>query len=52
MLALGVPDKYAMQRGGWSTNHTLKSIYQHVFQSDRVHADVMIDDYFSKLVSK
>ena len=26
MLALGVPDLYAQERGGWSTDHTLKSV--------------------------
>ena len=30
MLALGVPDLYAMERGGWATNSTLKRVYQHL----------------------
>ena len=29
MLSLGVPNKYAMERGGWATNSTLKNVYQH-----------------------
>ncbi len=28
MHAIGVPDVYIMQRGGWSSDHTLKSIYR------------------------
>jgi integrase len=28
MLKLGIPDKYAMERGGWSTTSTLKRVYQ------------------------
>lgn len=32
--AMGVPDKYIMERGGWSTDSTLKNIYQHTM-SDR-----------------
>lgn len=27
--ALGIPDKYIMERGGWKTDSTLKNIYQH-----------------------
>lgn len=32
--AMGVPDKYIMERGGWTTDSTLKNIYQHTM-SDR-----------------
>ena len=32
--ALGVPDKYIMQYGGWKTDIMLKNVYQHVL-SDR-----------------
>lgn len=32
--AMGVPDKYIMERGGWRTDSTLKNIYQHTM-SDR-----------------
>ena len=28
MHAIGVPDVYIMQRGGWSSDMTLKSIYR------------------------
>lgn len=28
MHAIGVPDQYIMQRGGWSSDNTLKSIYR------------------------
>lgn len=28
MHAIGVPDVYIMQRGGWSSDHTLKTIYR------------------------
>lgn len=50
MLKLGIPDKYAMERGGWSTNHTLKEVYQHTFSDERQLVDDKIDDYFSKLL--
>lgn len=50
MLALGVPDKYAMERGGWSTNSTLKSVYQHTFAPERQQMDARIDSYFNSLI--
>ena len=33
--ALGVPDEYIMQNGGWKTDHVLKDVYRHT-QADRV----------------
>lgn len=50
MLALGIPDKYAMERGGWSTNSTLKAVYQHTFTAERQAADKKIDSYFNDLL--
>ena len=32
MLALEVPDKYAMELMGHSTNNMLKTVYQHIFE--------------------
>lgn len=46
MLALGVPDKYAMERGGWSTTSTLKRVYQETFSDERQRIDKQIDNYF------
>lgn len=52
MLALGVPDKYAMERGGWATSSTLKNIYQHTFSDERKNIDNKINDYFNKYISE
>ena len=49
MLKLGIPDKYAMERGGWSTTSTLKRVYQETFREDRLAADEKIDNYFKNL---
>lgn len=46
MLKLNIPEKYAMERGGWSTPQTMKNIYQHTFSSERRKVDQVIDDYF------
>lgn len=51
MLALGVPDKYAMERGGWSTPSVLKSVYQHTFTAERQAADAKVDDYFNGILA-
>lgn len=50
MLSLGVPDKYAMERGGWSTNSTLKAVYQHTFSEKRQEVDAQIDSYFESML--
>ena len=47
MLSLGIIDKIAMARGGWSTEYTLKMVYQHVFQADQIQADKTIDAFFN-----
>ena len=50
MLALGIPDKYAMERGGWSTDKIMKSVYQHTFTAERKAVDEKVDNYFSSLL--
>ncbi len=50
MLMLGIPDKYAMERGGWSTPSVLKSVYQHTFSDERKLVDKRIDDYYNSLI--
>ena len=50
MLMLGIPDKYAMERGGWATDNILKSVYQQTFSSERKRVDGVIDDYFNEVI--
>ena len=52
MLLLGTPDKYAMERGGWSSNDTMKRIYQHTIDTRRNEANTIINDYFEDLATK
>lgn len=52
MLRLGVPDKYAMERGGWSSTNIMKSVYQHTFTDERKKIDQKIDDYFNGIFEK
>lgn len=50
MLMLGVPDKYAMERGGWSSDHVMKQVYMHTFDAARTAVDDKIDQYFTKML--
>ena len=52
MLMLGIPDKYAMERGGWATNTTLKNVYQHTFDEERRKVDEQIDGFFQSLLDE
>lgn len=51
MLALGIPDKYAMERGGWSSTSVMKSVYQHTFTAERQAVDDKIDHYFTSVLA-
>ena len=52
MLQLGVPDKYAMERGGWSTPSVMKRVYQHTFSDARKAVDASIDEYFTSKIQQ
>ena len=49
MLFLGVPDKYAMERGGWSSDETLRKVYQSTFTQERRRFDGIVDSYFKNI---
>lgn len=51
MLSLNVPDKYAMERGGWSSNDTMKNIYQHTMTDERASVNATVDHYFQTLLT-
>lgn len=46
--ALGVPDVYIMQRGGWGNDSTLKQVYRHALDQQEREQNKRINDYFSK----
>ena len=46
--AMGVPDKYIMERGGWSTDSTLKNIYQHTMSEKRKQVEDDIVQRFER----
>ena len=52
MAALGIPNLYAQERGGWSTDHTLKRVYQHTFSDERMKVDRIVDTFFEDKIKK
>ena len=50
MLALGVPDKYAMARMGHSTSNMLKTVYQHLIDEKEKEVNDSINDFFNNFV--
>jgi len=52
MLMLNVPEKYAMERGGWKTPNVMKSVYQHTFTEERIAVDDKMDSYFETLKNR
>lgn len=51
-VTLNIADKLIMARGGWNNPQTMKNIYQVVLQSDLNQADLLINDYFEKMLPK
>ena len=47
--AMGIPDKYIMERGGWSTSSTLKTVYQHTMRGKNKEINKRINDYFESM---
>lgn len=52
MLALGVPDKYAMARMGHSTPNMLRRVYQHLQDTKSMQIADYLDQYFSQCNTK
>lgn len=50
MVRLHIPDKYAMERGGWSTTSTLRNVYQHTFSDERKAVNKKINEYFDGII--
>lgn len=50
MALLRIPDKYAQERGGWSSDRVMKRVYTHTFSEEREKVDETIDHYFEDLL--
>lgn len=47
--ALGIPDAYIMQRGGWGSDAVLKQVYRHALSDKAETMNSIANDHFSKL---
>ena len=50
MASLNIPDVYAQERGGWKTDHVMKSVYTEILSGERQRVDKIIDDYFATFI--
>lgn len=51
MLALGVPDKYAMQRMGHSSTNMLRNVYQHIISEKEKEVTKRVNQYMDRFNS-
>lgn len=47
--ALGIPDAYIMQRGGWSSDRVLKAVYRHAMDDQTREMNEKANSHFSEL---
>lgn len=52
MLAVGIPDKYAMQRMGHATNNMLKTTYQHTIKEKEIEYNTKLENYLEDLFTQ
>lgn len=48
--ALGIPDAYIMQRGGWSSDGVLKSVYRHVMNDRQENMNRIANQHFESIM--
>ena len=46
MHAIGVPDKYILDRGGWATDVVMKRVYRNVIDLEKAKQTKIINDHF------
>lgn len=47
--AIGVPDQYIMQRGGWVSDHVMKSVYRNIIDEESSKQNRKIMDHFNQM---
>lgn len=50
MHAIGIPDQYIMQRGGWSSDNVLKTVYRNTIDDQTKRFNKNINLHFSKVM--
>lgn len=51
MHAIGVPDQYILQRGGWSSDNVMKAVYRNTIDLETARQTKKINQHFEKLKS-
>lgn len=49
MHAIGIPDQYIMQRGGWATDNVMKTVYRGTIDDQQKRMTEKILDHFNEL---
>ena len=49
MHAIGIPDQYILQRGGWSSDSVMKTVYRNTIDLETVRQNKKINDHFKRL---
>ncbi|MDY4923586.1 site-specific integrase, partial [Frisingicoccus sp.] len=49
MHAIGVPDQYILQRGGWSSDNVMKTVYRNVIDLESTKQNKKILKHFEKM---
>lgn len=47
--ALGIPDAYIMQRGGWGSDTVFKNVYRHALSDQEVKMNSLANVHFEKM---
>ena len=47
--AMGIPDAYIMERGGWGNDAVLKNVYRHTMEEQKKRMADKANAYFSNL---
>ena len=50
--ALGIPDAYIMERGGWGNDTVLKNVYRHTLEEKKAEMTHKANDYFEAMTGK
>lgn len=49
MHAIGVPDQYILQRGGWSSDNVMKTVYRNVIDMEAARQTKKINAHFERM---
>ena len=50
MHAIGVPEAYILERGGWRTAHTLNKVYRHVMDEKKKEVISSVNSHFESIL--